>query len=98
MSNYAPLTCIRQENSWIFLDILLHFPMPSPQKQPSAQAQEFGRRGGRAPKRPLKFTITELAEAAGKSVDAVRKDRQRGKFDQKSLRSVAQYILSAKAS
>lgn len=71
--------------------------MPHPQKQHSQEAKEFGRRGGKAPKRPLKYTISELAEAAGKSVDAVRKDRQRGKFNQRDLRSVAQYILSQKA-
>lgn len=57
----------------------------------------MGRRGGKAQKRPIKFSISELAEAVGKSVVAVQRDRQRGKFDQKDISSIAQYITNCTA-
>lgn len=66
--------------------------MSNLKKPASPEAQAMGRRGGKAQKRPIKFSISELAEAVGKSVVAVQRDRQRGKFDQKDLKSIAKYI------
>lgn len=53
---------------------------------------DMGRKGGSAPRKPFKFNIHDIAAAKGKSVLAARKDRQRGKFDPLSLRSLADYI------
>lgn len=39
-----------------------------------------------------RFSTLDIARAVGKSVGAVRKDRQRGKFDPKDLSSLAEYV------
>lgn len=40
-----------------------------------------------------RFSTLDIARAVGKSVWAVRKDRQRGKFDPEYLRSLAEYVM-----
>jgi hypothetical protein len=39
------------------------------------------------------FSVKDIAQAVGKSVGAVNKDRQRGKFDPEYLRSLAEYVM-----
>ncbi len=51
------------------------------------------RRAGRAPKRLFRFTVGDIAAAAGKSVAAVQKARGRGVFDPRDLRSLAAYVM-----
>lgn len=52
------------------------------------------RLGGKAPRKPFRFGIHDIAEARGKSLAAVRKDRSRGKFDPNDLRSLASYVAA----
>lgn len=59
----------------------------------SGEASTIARRGGRAPKHVIKFTITDLIDATGRSHETLRKDRQRGRLDTKDLVSVAQYVV-----
>jgi hypothetical protein len=68
--------------------------MSTLQKPSTPEAQALGRRGGRATKRPFKFSISDVAAAAGKSVVAVQKDRQRGKFNPHDLPSLWQYLYN----
>lgn len=63
----------------------------------SQQAVIAGRKGGKAPKRPYRYGIHDIAKASGKSVHAVRHDRQRGKFDPYSLESLVSYCISCHA-
>lgn len=44
-------------------------------------------------RRPFKFGTHDIAAATGKTVHAVRKDRERKKFDGKDIKSIAKYIL-----
>ena len=46
----------------------------------------------KAKRRPFKFGTHDIAAAVGKTVHAVRKDRERGKFDPKSITSISAYI------
>lgn len=47
----------------------------------------------KARRRPFKFGTHDIAAAVGKTVHAVRKDRERGKFNPKSIASIAAYIV-----
>jgi len=42
------------------------------------------------------FTIRDVADAAGREAETVRKHRREGRFDADSLLSVARYISAAK--
>lgn len=53
-------------------------------------------RGRRSPRRPYRFGTQEIASAAGRSIETIRKDRQRGILDPESLASVASYIARAR--
>jgi hypothetical protein len=55
--------------------------------------KKMARRGGRAPKHVMKFTISDLLDATGRSHESVRKDRMRGKLDTKDLLSLSQYVV-----
>lgn len=46
----------------------------------------------KVPKRPYKFGIRDISAATGRSLAAIRKDRQRGKVDPKDLRSLVAYV------
>ncbi len=46
------------------------------------------------PRKPYKFSLQDIADAKGASVGAVRKAKQRGKFDPSNLLSVVRYIMS----
>lgn len=61
-------------------------------KKDPAEAISNGRRGGSTTKKPYRFSIHDIAAAKDKSVSAVRKDRQRGKFDPNDLLSLSEYI------
>lgn len=53
---------------------------------------DLASRGGKAPKKPYKFGIQDISDAANKNLWAVRKDRQRKKFDPHNLTSLSNYI------
>jgi hypothetical protein len=47
------------------------------------------------PLKPLRIPLSHIAIATGKSLHAVRKARERRKFDPRDLQSVASYIATA---
>ena len=47
--------------------------------------------------RQYRWSIHDIAQTVGKSVWAVRKDRQRGKVDLKDLRSLCRYVQEQQA-
>lgn len=54
--------------------------------------QQLSSKGGKAPRKPYRFSIQDIALVAQKSVAAVRKDRQRGKFNPFDLNSLTEYL------
>jgi hypothetical protein len=54
--------------------------------------KRMARKGGRAPKHVMKFTIADLVDATGRSHESIRKDRMRGKLDTKDLASLSRYV------
>lgn len=58
-----------------------------------AEQKRMARKGGRAPKHVIKFTISDLVDATGRSHESIRKDRMRGKLDTKDLLSLSRYVV-----
>jgi len=55
------------------------------------------KRAGKAPKYLVRFTMRDIAMATGKTMGAMRKDRQRGNYDPRDLSSLAAYIMRCQA-
>lgn len=58
----------------------------------SGLSKEGRAKGASATKRPYRWSIHEIAAAAGKSIHQVRKDKQSGLVDLKNLTSVHLYL------
>ena len=57
---------------------------------------DLGRiKGRKSPRKPFRFSIHDVVHATGKGIWAVRKDRQRRKFDPMDLASLAKYVASS---
>jgi uncharacterized protein YuzE len=42
-----------------------------------------------------KFSVQDIAQASGRGIWSVRKDRQRGKFNPTDLRSLSEYVMKS---
>lgn len=61
------------------------------------EQKRMARKGGRAPKYMMKFTIADLVDATGKSPESIRKDRMKGKVNTKDLKSLSLYVVKSQS-